>query len=302
MTKRQSSKLNMYLVVITFCEEPQYQALIASIPALTSAYNAFKAAVTAIQFIGTFLAASSIGISEAKKVSKKNLARFGSNIAGVVSAYAVSTNNEELKGEMEIFESDIYRASGLAPVEICNLIYDRANTNIVALADYGITPAILTAFTNAIANFDSNEPKPKLTIEIKKAKHIEEKQLFTDADAILEEKIDKLIINFEGTNDNFVATYFAARKTVKPAVATTVLKLRIVNIANDMPIKNARAYHNGNPGPKRSSTKGIITYKSPAEGNHYYIIKHALFQNITTEKIMIAHGERKTITVKMIAL
>ncbi len=290
----------MYEAIRALCEDNTI--LIATILALNNAYSAFKTTINAIVSADTMLETPTGGVTKSKNTSKTNLAKLGGSIAGVVSAYAVEIGDEVLEGEMKITESDILKATGMRPVELCTLIYDRASANMPALADYGVTPAVLTTLQNSYLDFGGKEPQPKVTIDMKKAKRIQVKGMFTDTDGILVKKMDKLIVNFEESDPGFLGAYKALRKPVKPAVTNTVLKLQILNAANDKPIKDARVYHDGTTKAKKSSVKGFVTYKDPPEGNHFFKVKHSLFKDVTTDPIMVSHGDKKTVVVKMEAV
>ena len=290
----------MYEAIIQLCEGNI--ALIATILALNTAYGAFKTTVAAIVSAGVMLETPLAGVTKSKKTTKKVLAKLASLVAASVSAYAVDIDDEVLEGEMQISESFIFNSSGMKPVELAQLIYDRANVNPAALLDYGITSSILSTLLNLIQEYTGKEPQPKVRIDNKKGMRIAMKGMFVDADRLLKRKLDKLMLSFAESNEEFYEAYKALRIPLKPAVSHTVVRVQVLNVANDKPIRYARVYHDLIETPKRTSVKGFVTYKNPAEGNHTFYVKHKLFKDSAVQTIMVTYGEKVTVVVKLEAV
>ena len=178
----------------------------------------------------------------------------------------------------------------------------RANVNPAALLDYGITGAILSTLHNLIEDYTDKEPLPKVGIDNKKGKRIELKDMFADADKLLKRKLDKLMLSFVENHLDFYEAYEALRKPVKPAVSSTVVKVQVLNVANDKPIRYARVYHDLIEIPKKTSKKGFVTFKNPAQGNHTFYVKHKLFNDSAVQTIMVTYGEKVTVVVKLEAV
>ena len=295
MNAKQEAKLNMFNTVIALCEENL--AIVALLLAFQNTYNAFKTTVTAITAAAGQLEQNNSGLSSSKRAAKKELATFGSGIAGFLFAYASSKNDEVLKGEMRISFSDINDAKDEEVGLICQNIYTAANTHIVALADYGLTAPMLLIYQTAITDYLSKAPKPRLSVAEKKAIRAGMKTMFSDGDKLLNEQMDKTAKGFLISNNKlFLDKYSAARIQVEPGTYSTVLKLLVVNSATNMPLRGAKVYRDSTPVAKLSSNKGVVTFKNIEEGNHNFTLKHKLFADKAVT-VMMSHNEKKTVTV-----
>lgn len=298
MEAKKEAKLNMYNTVIALCDGNL--AIIALVVAFQNSYNAFKTTVTAIAAAAAQLEAQTGGLATSKKAAKKELAMFGSGIAGLVFAYASVKNDNELKGQMKISFSDINEAKDDEAVPICQNVYDAANANLAFLGDYGVTVSLLATFQTAITDYLNKSPKPRLSMSEKKAKRAQMNTMFDDADKLLKEQMDKTALNFEHNgNKEFYGTYVAARIIIDPGTYNTVLKILVLNGATNEPLRNVKCYRDTSSTSKLSSEKGFVTYKNIEEGNHAFKLKHKLFQNADTT-VSISHNDKKTITVVMV--
>jgi hypothetical protein len=298
MDAKRESRLNMYHQLVELCENNL--VTIALIVAFQTSYNAFKTIVQAIVVAQTTLDMQGTG-GTAKKVSKRSLASMGAGIAGMVYAYASVNNDEDLKDAMRINFTKIFKALDDDVVSICNTIYSTANGLGAALNDYGVSAALLTTFQNAIADYAGKAPKPRQTRAQKRAVLLQVKQMHASADTILHEQLDKLVVNFMlNGHADFELQYRAATTLISPGSFSTVLKILVLNSANQEPLRNAKSYRDASPAIKRSTIKGFVTYKDIEEGPHSFVIKHKLFGDLNLSNVMIAHGHKMTVTAMMI--
>ena len=97
----------------------------------------------------------------------------------------------------------------------------------------------------------------------------------------------------------FWSGYFQARYIIDPGTYSTVLKILVLNKANNEPILSAKCYRDDSPDFKKSSTLGFVTFKDIEQGPHSFVLKHKLFENLTIPLVMISHGKKHEVTAKM---
>jgi hypothetical protein len=298
MEASREATLNMYHEVIELCDNNPL--IIALVAAFATSYNVFKTTVTAIVAGAVNLEAQTTGYAVAKTSSKRNLAIMASGIAGMVAAYASVNELEDLEENMNISFSKIFSSLDDEILAICTTIYNTANGLGVAVVDFGVTTVLLGAFQDAMDDYAAKKPKPKQSIQYKKAVRTQDDLLRKSADKTLKKQMDKLVVNFK-TNGNalFESQYRAARVIINAGSFSTVLKILVVNAVNGLPLRNAKVYRDVSPAFKRTTIKGLSTYKDIEEGGHSFTIKHKLFNNKTVSNVMIAHGQKTTITVMM---
>src|SRR5204863_312166 len=135
------------------------------------------------------------------------------------------------------------------------------NANIGVLGDYGVNAGLLLTLQAAINNYVDLAPRPVTSQKQKQAERIHMKGLFADADRILKERMDNLLFNFlVNGNTLFYGEYFASREMIKPGSFTTVLKILVLNGANNEPLRNVKCYRDDSGVVKKSSKKGLVTY------------------------------------------
>ena len=214
MTAIQESKLNMFRTVETHIGDNA--AIIADSPAFQTAFNKIKANNAAIQSAAQQRSASLTGIAADKSNLKQTLAKLAATIAGAVFAYAAAEKNQTLKQEMNISVSKLQRARDEELAPRCQMIHDRAETNLAALTDYGINAAQLKNLQTAINNYSAETMKPRQAVSTRKTTRANLAALFRENDDILKNQLDKLIELYRADHPDFVNTYFQTRIIVDP--------------------------------------------------------------------------------------
>lgn len=209
LTSRQEVKRNMYDVVIIKCEENI--SIISTYPALLAAYNEFKALVDNITAAAPLSAVITTGITADKLVSKTDLSQMTATIAGQIYAYAAKTENNQLRDSVDFSASQLRKLKDGEIAVRCQTIHDLGVANKGALTDYGVTDAKLTALQTAINNFAQNAQKPRSAITDRATVKANIRNYFAQADAILDDQMDKLVETLSADHPDFVSTYKNAR-------------------------------------------------------------------------------------------
>ena len=211
MTRKQLNKLTMALAVEDICDanEVTYK----TVPAFANAYADVKSHVTNIQALSQAQSQDKSGISEDKKQARLVMCNTALPISSAVHAYAIKTKNNELAAQMDFSSSDLMTGRDVLCAQRCQNIYDKANANVAALADYGLTDAKLTGLKAAIAAYSLLISKPR---DARATGKTTTGQLGTEFDALDETLtvMDDLIPQFAAANQKFVDDYNNARKVV----------------------------------------------------------------------------------------
>lgn len=213
LNKKQEAALGSYRATEQHIDDNI--AVIAAIPAFQATYNQFKANIAAISdAVGQKSVLS--GIAADKKALRESLVNLASPIAGVIYSYAVAVSDLPLRDEMDIKASTFTRArdENLAP--LCQIIHDRAQTNLAALADYNITNTKLAALQTAIDNYAAAVPKPRAAASNRKTTNASLAAVFRDTDELLANQLDKQVESLRADHPAFVQTYESVRHIVKP--------------------------------------------------------------------------------------
>lgn len=217
MNKRDESKVSMYKAVEAHCNANQ--TIIATSVAFLASFNAFVAKLASLFTSESSAQKQTKGVALDKDALKAILIQAAYDIASVVFAYASKSKNETLKQSVNFSITDLDRLKDEFIVPVCTNIKKAANDNLVALADYGVTAAKLTALQTNMDNYASATPKPRLAKTQKTTDNKNVKAVMKEIDDILKNEMDKTVVVFRAANPNFVTKYTEVRKIVDPGTS-----------------------------------------------------------------------------------
>ena len=216
MTTKQLNKLTTALAVEGICDANT--VIIATIPAFASSYADVQSHVTNIQTLWQAQAQNTAGIAADKRQAREAMCRATVPVAGAVHAYATKTKNNTLAQAVDYSFRDLMAGRGVASAELCQNVYDAANTNLASLADYGVTAAKLALVQAAVGAYNLFITKPRET----RAQHkTTTGNIQTEFDLLGEALgiLDDLIAQFAPDNQKFVDDYHNARTVVDTAAS-----------------------------------------------------------------------------------
>jgi hypothetical protein len=98
--------------------------------------------------------------------------------------------------------------------QTCQNIHDLANPIIAALAAYGLLPADLTGHQSTIDAYTATVGSPRAALTVRKGATAEINALVKDSMKILNNRMDKMMPEWEASNPDFFQEYFDARMIV----------------------------------------------------------------------------------------
>ena len=159
MTTKQLNKLTTALAVEGICDANT--VIIATVPAFAASYADVQSHVTNIQTLWQAQAQNTRGIAEDKQQARLAMCNTALPVAKAVHAYATKAQNNTLADGVDYSLSDLMAGRDTESARRCQEIYDTANTNLTALADYGLTAAKLALLKAAIAAYNLFVTKPR---------------------------------------------------------------------------------------------------------------------------------------------
>lgn len=153
----------------------------------------------------------STGATTDKELAGRKASLLCVKLAGFGAAYALDKDNHTLHDELEVYSSSLDRMSGGKLVAKMKSIHTKlASLDPVETAEYGITPAELTQFEQAIKAFDSMKSTPRTIITSGKTHNANIPALLRNIRNTFY-RLDKLILIFETDHPDFVSQYKNAR-------------------------------------------------------------------------------------------
>ena len=209
MNDRQENKLTMYRAVETLLDNNA--AKTGPITALATAITNFKNLIGEIDTAEQEKQTATTGKTASKGEAEAILISEAVTIAAGLKALGSVSNDKELLEMGSETKSSLYGTRDTDLVTKTQLIHDFANTNAVALADYGITPAMITSLQTRITNFNAALGTREESVALRVAAGAEVEGFFKDADNILLNQMDKIMEVFRESDTQFYNEYKNAR-------------------------------------------------------------------------------------------
>lgn len=289
MNGKHESKLNMYHAVVKHGDDNA--AIVAAVPAFQTAFNAFKTKVSAISSTAQLEAQVISGVALDKAQLRTNLAQQATDLAAVIYAYASSVNNLVLREQVHFNLTDLLRLKDDLLGPTCSNIKDAAQANVAALAAYGITAASITAFSDAIDEYNTVVPSPRNAISLRAAYRTSIKNLFAEADNILKNQLDKLSVQFKTTQPDFLATYKNNRVIIDSAVSATQIKGKVTNADGTIPLIGVKVEVMGQSISATTNTRGNYNIKPLSPGNYQVKFSKSGLQDLISPVLEVKLGK-----------
>lgn len=211
MNTVQSNKLRAYQTVELVLDTQK--TTWESLPAFVTAVGNFTAVIPEIQTQAQ-TQASREGASNEKAYALASLGNTAFEIGAAVHAFAVTTQDFALEGRVDFSRSTIVNGRESSVLARVRDIHAAATASLASLADYDITQTKLTAFKMKIEAFEATLGKPRQQIATSSATTQTLSQQFSEADKILNKRLDKLVLQFKDAAPDFFNAYQTARSTV----------------------------------------------------------------------------------------
>lgn len=151
-------------------------------------------------------------------------------IAAATRSCAVTSGNTFLAGQVDFTRSQVTDGRDATVAARCEGILDTANGVSDSLKDYGITTAKLTKLRQRIDAFNAVQTKPRQVTSSSSAATRELPGLFQQAIAVLEDRLDGLVVQFKESQPSFYNEYQSARVIVNSASGRSTKATNVVAV------------------------------------------------------------------------
>jgi len=242
------------------------------------------------------------GFKKSKEALKADLILKLCDLARRITAYAKIAGNPVLLAEVNYTEAKLDKERDANLRDIAQIVYARGNNNLVALAPYGVTPAILSTFKTAIDVYTTAQPKTALARKDRKTLNMQMQTSLKDLYSQLD-KLDSLVGLVKNTQPQFYNGYREARRVAKPANTTLSLRGRVTDSVTNQVL----GYTNFTFVPTSDSKTIILTKRSSGKGG--FIVRNLSAGNYTlicrkygykTQTIPISINSQETTKVSVL--
>jgi hypothetical protein len=184
---------------------------IALIDALVEFVAEFKTLLAQITNADKQVTDSTAGTTDTKSAAERALVTSMITVGGRLFVYANVNNDAALKEKYNFSKTTLYRTRDIALVDIAVALYQDATAVLAQLAKYNITADLLTdlntkteAYKNAIGAQGSGKSQHSSAL-------VNVVEVFHSIDALLNDKIDPLIVSLEQEQPAFCREYKQTR-------------------------------------------------------------------------------------------
>jgi uncharacterized protein (UPF0335 family) len=213
MNNRQESKLDMLQRVLTILSNNvQIYAHVKRIVDLVAKLNSVLVSIreTAQQQAKITIE----GYSAEKQKVFEDVISYSIKIANAMYVLAFDKNDKVLLSNMSINKSMFYHVHANDVFTLATNIITEAKKHVSELKDYGIEENDFILLEEAVSTYKNYINRPQIVREEHALYTKNLKELFSEADSILYDQLDKLIVLFKTSSPNFYFSYKAARNII----------------------------------------------------------------------------------------
>lgn len=186
----------------------------SSLPIATMLKNEFDALLTETQINLQATNDPSGGLTVNKNTLRNQIAIKAARFAGALKAYANINDNADLAAKADLNKSEVTRTRDAdLPPKLQKLLAlleaEKAN-----LVDFGVVDAQLTELATSVDDFRQLIGQPRLRQSEARVANRNAEEALNEAIALLNKKLDNVMLMFEGSEASFFQGYEAARVIV----------------------------------------------------------------------------------------
>jgi len=223
-----STHENMIRAVIGLTLSAANMATTALVVAFLAVMNALKANIDSVDLLRASIAQSSKGYAAQKKALKIALSAMSATIMKAAYAYAIANDDDVLAAKMKISRSKLKEMKYVDLITFVGGAIDLVTPLIASLADYGVTPVMLTNWTTLKDQLEDVISNPQNALANREAVNKDIQNTLRECMLLLVDQADQLAWQFINLDLNYYNQYLANRK-LHPHHFSTQLKATVVD-------------------------------------------------------------------------
>lgn len=209
MTKQNEDRLSMFYALLQVLAK--HVAVWTGLVPFKNAHDELEGNVASIESATQKQETSLKGIALDKRFKKEAMVKKTLEVAQSMFAYAVDQGDVVLQAKVDYSRSELMQTRDAIIAQTCQNIHDLATPIIAPLGAYGLVAADLTAQQSTIDAYTATVGSPRAAATVRKGATAEIEALVKDSMKILNNRMDKLMPEFETSNADFFQEYFDAR-------------------------------------------------------------------------------------------
>jgi len=299
MDDKQTRKLNMTNATLEVMDDNN--ALWSVIPAIVTKNGQVTTSRNEIVQLALEQGTDISGNTTDKDNKRKLMADAAYEIAKPLTTYAIDTNNEVLKGEIDFELTDFTTGKDIDARDNAQLVHDRANSNIGSLGDYNINAAMLTTLQDRINGFGAVIGRPRAARSEKKSKT----EAIVDEFVLLEgflEGLDNLMVTFRTSESEFFDSYKTAREVVDTGNRKVMLIVKVVEDDSGLELGGADVTVTGagHTLTRFTTVNGLAQFKDMEQATYSGVVKKPGYVDKPTGNLPVDANETLRVEIRMV--
>ena len=296
MNSKQENKLSMYLGEKKILTD--YNATWVAIPGFANVVTTFFSKIALIQATENRQQRTTKGVTTNKKNKKLLLIEKALVVAGGILSVAQDTNDSELFELVNFTASELEHLGDTLLLDRVTLILDTGNANAATILPKGITAVILGELQTMLTEYETVVVSPRDLIVDKKTATAQLKVMFLDTDALLKDNLDRLMMQFKTSNNEFFRKYFNGREIID--LGTQHTRLGGVITDNDgNPVEGVVVTVASADLEEVSDAEGIYLFKPFIPGDFTITVAKTGFVTQTFEDVHVSPGQHLVLDVTL---
>lgn len=212
MNATQNVHLRMFINTQTAMDN--YSNKWNSIPVFLARKNEFDEIIQRIVAQNEKTNPASIAVTENKADVRQGLAEKTIVVSGILQAYAAMNDDPVLADKVKITKTDLKNCRETEVETLVTPVIAEARNNLANLTDYMLTEDMIVEVETSLDNFKALIGQPRTIRNKAFAAKTVLGDLFDEANNLLDSQLDKLMIRFKFTDQDFYEEYTRARVIV----------------------------------------------------------------------------------------
>ncbi|MEZ5084331.1 MAG: carboxypeptidase regulatory-like domain-containing protein [Bacteroidales bacterium] len=304
MNDGQENKFTMYEATMAIMDE--YEAIWTTVAAVSDITSKITNIITDIGNFRQIQVADTTGITIDKNAIKEDLIQATLKVINGLVAYAVVNDDNELRNRVNYTRSDLEYSRENILVDKARLIYETALPLAADLVAYLVAQEDIDAITNLLKDFEQALPEKRLAVTQSKYSTEAIRDKFREADGLLRNKLDKLILIFQPANPEFVSRYFNARIIIDLGIRhttnKTIISGLVENKATQQPLSGVNVWILDKGLNCTTGPNGRFSIEVPEGGTYTVKAEKTGYATYTHDPVTIQKGTEAQIEIELTAL
>ncbi|MBL8001613.1 MAG: hypothetical protein JNL05_06590 [Flavobacteriales bacterium] len=209
MKKNEENRMSMFYAVAQVCEK--HSSVYGGLVPFVNAYGEFRVNLGALEGAVKRQELSLVGVALDKRTKRARMLGRAQAVANSVFAYAEDQGDAVLQAKVNYTPSSLGKGRDAVVGQRCQGIHAEATTALADLGAYGVSSDDLENLQKAIDAYVATIGSPRSALTVRKGATAEISALVKDSLKILNNRMDKLMIEFAESAPAFHQEYFDAR-------------------------------------------------------------------------------------------